>query len=462
MRQKLFLSLLALLTLSGSGAWADVTIIWESYPGWVRNNVASVWWVGITTPGTTSDTYKMSQFQFAQETGYGAATCYACISKTGPTANGAVLDESDVLGVSTNSVTATEQEYYTYNLASEIELTGATTYYMVFLSSNTTTDGKYTVTNQRVSLNTSYGTYSAGAMNSGGTSQSTWTPGFKATLTTDAVYTVTYTCYSTVDNSELSSGTLKDVVGTISAPSVSNYAFDYATDAEGNAFALTTEITEDKTLRFYYNPTLTYRFIFDENEIGTEEIAFSVGSAYPTPTSAPYGFSYSLPSGTVDASAVGTTKDLNMKWTLFSYASSFSNISQWYLIRIHSNQIHYMYNDAGSIAFSNTYGESNAYRWAFVGDPVNGFTLYNYATGVAVDNANPCTLSTTGTSIKFNVAGSDAGLYGASSDYHFALYVSSGSYLNYQNSAIVRYGDNDAGSTFMWKCFGFLQVVVAQ
>ena len=102
------------------------TIQWESYPGWVRNNVASVWWVGITTPGTTSNTYKMSDFQFCQETGYGAAERYACISKTGPTSAGAVLAESDVLGVSTNSVTATAQEYYTYQLADEIELTGPT------------------------------------------------------------------------------------------------------------------------------------------------------------------------------------------------------------------------------------------------------------------------------------------------------------------------------------------------
>ena len=118
---KKFLLLLCSLLLIAVGIKADVTVTWESYPGWVRNDVASIWWVGITTPGTTNDTYKMSEFQFAQETGYGAATRYACISKTGPTTSGAVLDESDVLGVSTNAVTASATEYYTYNLANEIE-----------------------------------------------------------------------------------------------------------------------------------------------------------------------------------------------------------------------------------------------------------------------------------------------------------------------------------------------------
>ena len=445
--RKLLLLFFALLT-GVSGAWA-ATVEWESYAGWTRNNVASVWWVGITTPGTKGDTYSMSSFQFAQETGYGAATRYTAIAKVGPTTSGAVLAESDVLGVSTNAVTASATEYYTYNLDSEIELTGATTYYMVFLSSSTPADGYYTVSNQRISLNTSYGTYNAGAMSSSGVNQSAWTPGFKATLTTDAVYTVTYTCYSSIDGSQIDSGTFEDVVGTITAPSVSNYVFDHATDADDNAFAMTTEITEDISLKFYYNPLLTYRFMFNETEVGTEDIVFTAGNAYPTPTTVPYGFSYTLPEGTVAASAVGTTVDLALTWTAFSYASSFNNITQWYLVRLHSNQSHYMYNNAGAIAFSNSVGDSNAYRWAFVGDPINGFTLYNYATGVAVDNATPCALSTEGTSIRFKAAYSAAGTNGASSDFYFALYVTSGSYLNYQSDAINRYSYNDEGSTFM-------------
>ena len=255
--KKTLLFLFALLGLGVSGAWAEVTVTWESYNGWQRNAVASAIWVGITTPGSQSDTYKMSDFQFAQETGDGATTCYTAIATTAPSGKGSTLNENNVLAVSTNSVQATETTYYTYNLASEIELTGGTTYYMVFISSNTPADGKYEVTTQRVSLNTSYGTYTPGLLAGNGTSQSTWTPGFKATLTTDAVYKVTYTSYSTVDASEIGSGTFEDVVGTIKAPTVAGYVFDHATDASDNSFDLSKDISKDISLKFYYRPILT-------------------------------------------------------------------------------------------------------------------------------------------------------------------------------------------------------------
>ena len=291
--------LLICTLLATAGAWADVTVTWESYPGWVRGDVASVWWVGITTPGTTSDTYKMSEFQFAQETGYGASTCYACISTTGPQTSGAVLDEDDVLGVSTNAVTATAAnpgEYYTYNLGSEIELTGATTYYMVFISSDVPTDGKYTVTNQRVSLNLSYGTYAAGTMSSNGNRQSNWTPGFKATLTTSAVYKVSYTCYKTTDNSTITSGVIANVVGAVSAPEIEGYEFSHATDAAGNAVSLTDEVTSDMTLKLYYTPyvDVTYN-LYDGSAPSTLEKTVTVqqlaGSEVSIPADLVEGYS---------------------------------------------------------------------------------------------------------------------------------------------------------------------------
>jgi len=289
-----------------------------------------------------------------------------------------------------------------------------------------------------------------------GVNQSTWTPGFKATLTTDATYTVSYTCYSTLDGSQIGSGTFEDVVGTIVAPTISKYVFDHATDADDNAFAMTTEITEDISLKFYYNPLLTYRFMFNETEVGTEDVAFTAGGAYPTPTKVPYGFSYTLPTGNVAASMVGTTVDIALTWIVFSYASSFDNITQWYLVRLHSNQTHYMYNNGGTVSFADAVDNSgvdaeNSFLWAFVGDPLTGFQMYNYTAGqeVAIDNSVPCGLSAEGKNVNFTVYSSAAGTYGASAAAYFALYAEANNYLNYQGGNIKRWADNDEGSTFM-------------
>ncbi|MBP3228367.1 MAG: hypothetical protein J6M53_06270 [Bacteroidaceae bacterium] len=190
---KKFTSMLMLLLLALTGsvnalAQEEITIEYEAYPGWYRNNVAAVYWVGFLTPGTEDKTYKMSAFQYAQETGYGAQESYTAIATTAPSGSGAVLSQDDVLAVSTNSVlstTAAPGQYETYNLDEEIELSGGTVYYMVFIADNTPNDeGMYTVQSQRVSLLTGQGdVYAAGVLSTNGNTYQGWIPGFKATLT---------------------------------------------------------------------------------------------------------------------------------------------------------------------------------------------------------------------------------------------------------------------------------------
>ena len=134
-------------------------------------------------------------------------------------------------------------------------------------------------------------------------------------------------------------------------------------------------------------------------------------------------------------------------------AASFGTINTWYQVRMHSNQTHYMYNNSGALAFNGSFTASDDYVWGFVGNPYDGFKLYNRGAGstVAVDNENPCTLSAAGTSVNFNAGGNFhyIGEYNSTADVCFTLYVSSGSYLNYQSGAIKRWGDTDEGSTFM-------------
>lgn len=69
--------------------------------------------------------------------------------------------------------------------------------------------------------------------------------------------TITYTAYNLLDNSEISSGS-ENVAGTFTAPAISGYAYQRATDASDNAVDLTTQTyNANTTLKLYYAPMLT-------------------------------------------------------------------------------------------------------------------------------------------------------------------------------------------------------------
>ena len=196
---------------------------------------------------------------------------------------------------------------------------------------------------------------------------------------------------------------------------------------------------------------INYDYKFNGVSVKTENVAAQIGMPFPAPQNPPHGFSGTAPEGNVTAEDAGTTKDIALTWTLFDYADSYNNISKWYNVRMHSNQTNYLYNNNGAVAFKGSVG-TNDYLWGFVGDPIEGFQMYSLTAGdgVALDNADPCKLSADGKSVKFKVASSSKGSQ-TWSDSYFALYVTEGSYLNYQNGAIKRWNDNDVGSTIMVK-----------
>ncbi len=86
-----------------TATFAPAPTVWEAYPGWTRDNMASARYFGIKTPGTAADAYAISAFQIAQESGYGASTSYAVIATDVP--EGTALDASKVVAVSTDAVT---------------------------------------------------------------------------------------------------------------------------------------------------------------------------------------------------------------------------------------------------------------------------------------------------------------------------------------------------------------------
>lgn len=167
-----------------------------------------------------------------------------------------------------------------------------------------------------------------------------------------------------------------------------------------------------------------------------------------------YKIRYIINGGITSSIGNITVKHINIKT-----ASSFAEITNWYFIRMHSNQTNYMYysGSGSSINFGGTQSYEDKYLWGFVKD-TDGIRIYNRAAGssVAIDNANPCTLSASGTSLAFTIGTGSAGNNGAAAGAYFSLFVNpdksatAKSYLNYRsNGTIQRWSGDDEGSALM-------------
>lgn len=201
--------------------------------------------------------------------------------------------------------------------------------------------------------------------------------------------------------------------------------------------------------------TISFNYIYKFGDI-RKNVAVAGLSGHPMPELpwTPFCLTGSKPDGVIVADQQDMEIELSLSVESYPivYADSYDNISQWYKVRMHSNNPVYMYSNGSSISFSSSCPvKYSDYLWAFVGDPLNGFTLYNYTAGkeVAVDNQTPSGLSTAGTAIKWMTNPGVTGQHSASADAFFIMFLVKGSYLNYNNSGLNRYQNPDNGSTFM-------------
>lgn len=198
--------------------------------------------------------------------------------------------------------------------------------------------------------------------------------------------------------------------------------------------------------------TITYNFKYEGKVFSTQTVAGVVGNAYPTPTEF-FGLEYAALEGTVKADDANTPIEIVCQVSgnfPFRFFSSFEEIDTWYAAKLHSNQTNYMYWTGEAIAFAGTLPAGDkAYGWAFVGNPVEGFKVYNNLAGenVVLNNSNPCSLSEDSED-KFYVK-PGVPKRNSVADGYFTLKFDGQEYLNYQSGNIARWGDNDEGST--WK-----------
>ncbi len=239
-------------------------------------------------------------------------------------------------------------------------------------------------------------------------------------------------------------------VQTIEKTGLATQAADFTLAGENNKVTL----TEFKVyIQKLETVTVTYNYIWNGNSFGTEDVVATIDQAFPAPAMLPYGFSATVPVGEVTEADNGKTYDVACTVSLpFEYADSYANITKWYYMQMHSNNKRYIeyIADGNYLEWADASlpesGSKKAYAWAFVGDPVNGFKLYNRAAGSSVavkstGDGNPG-MAADGTAFKPAASGVSGAQY-------FCLQYPGGKYLNAQNGKVAHWGANDAGSTFL-------------
>ena len=125
-----------------------------------------------------------------------------------------------------------------------------------------------------------------------------------------------------------------------------------------------------------------------------------------------------------------------------------ASTAKWYVIDIHNNQANQVWKaaDDGSISVETISKTtlpkvSDYYKWTFVGNSTDGYSLYNKATNKAAVLNSQLTLSETPDVFKVKVSTA------SNKENGFCLYKTDGTYLNHQGTSIKTWSATDEGST---------------
>lgn len=179
-------TILLLLVAGISGVWAD-NVEWESKEGWeaASGGFGNFKWIGVHTPGDATQLYSFNELRmrFRKTGDDDEMDNYLAIARVSSTLT---LSANHVVAVSSNHLRASaDNSLETFTFDDDVVLLGGTTYYLVFVQSNTPTDGSYTVRACRLTLNhTDYGEYPYG--NSAGSTGKNYWIYYGATLTPSA------------------------------------------------------------------------------------------------------------------------------------------------------------------------------------------------------------------------------------------------------------------------------------
>ena len=181
---------------------------------------------------------------------------------------------------------------------------------------------------------------------------------------------------------------------------MSTGVFDSYGDSEGwadnhsNIFKIevkSDEPTVEITYEFTYNGDVRDEFTYTTDAV--------IGNDFPTVFgSFPFGITATKPAGTVEENHNGQTFTIAFEENLpFVAAESYESITHWYYMTIKTGaDARYLYHEAGQTNIPLNVATSSVdakYAWAFVGNPFDGYQIYNYAAGVDMILSSSTTMS---------------------------------------------------------------------
>ena len=235
----------------------------------------------------------------------------------------------------------------------------------------------------------------------------------------------------------------------------------WATQDDGNQLVISAvaDMPESVSTTLYnaFNTqrNFTYTFIYNGVAKATQTCSGNVGEEYPEVDASllPFGVTATKPDGTIP-SDVASNFDLNLTIDLpFEPAADYNSITKWYYLKFHATDRHPLYypgDESVLLTNKNAVDANNkdAYTWAFIGNPFDGFKVVNFAAGAdkALVAAEGGAVVSTGENNVFKFTTSTNATDG------FYIQCTTGDYtqrFNRQGGKVVYWSGADAGSTFM-------------
>ena len=125
----------------------------------------------------------------------------------------------------------------------------------------------------------------------------------------------------------------------------------------------------------------TYDYKINGTSVKTEEKVVKIGDSYPALATMPDFCAATAPTGNVDQAGHNQTKDITVTWSApFQFSTTINN-AHWYHMKFGGNQRFVLNTGANqAIPLAATDAEhttASTEQWAFVGNPFDGFKVYN-------------------------------------------------------------------------------------
>lgn len=202
---------------------------------------------------------------------------------------------------------------------------------------------------------------------------------------------------------------------------------------------------------------VTFSLKFGDTTVAEDGLLLSPGTVTKdniptlfTTSVEPYGAWVELECDPAVTTATTTQVNVNIIWKgPFEISTAFSS-ARWYYLRGHSSYSdYYVSTDGDATVWGQGKSATDAYKWAFLGNPVDGFKLINKAAGATkyLNNTDPAAMATTDYAWVLKRQ-TNANYQGNGGNNAFGLWDETLTYLNTQSSTLKYWGSFDQGSTY--------------